>query len=78
MARRLEFRASLSGGQTITVKADLHQLSLFIRAGSGVELGDLNVEWNESRAIAERKPDLKRLDAELKQWFETRSTATKR
>lgn len=66
------------GGQKITVKADLHQLPLFIRAGSGVELGDLNVEWNESRAIAERKPDLKKLDAELKQWFETRSTAPNR
>lgn len=60
------------------MKADLHQLPLFIRAGSGVELGDLNAEWNESRAIAEHKPDLKKLDAELKQWFETRPTAPNR
>ena len=57
------------GGQTITVRAELHQLPLFIRAGSRVELGDLNVEWNESRAIAERKPDLKALDEALKLWF---------
>jgi alpha-D-xyloside xylohydrolase len=54
------------GGQTITVKAELHQLPLFIRAGSNVALGDLNAEWNDSRAIAERKPDLKALDEELK------------
>ena len=51
------------------MKAELHQLPLFIRAGSGLEIGDLNVEWKESRAIAERKPDLKALDAELKLWF---------
>ena len=61
------------GGQTITVKAELHQLPLFIRAGSGVDLGDLSVEWNESRAVAERKPDLRVLDEELRRWFATRS-----
>ena len=61
------------GGRTITVNAELHQLPLFIRAGSGVEVGDLNFEWKESRAVAERKPDLKALDAELKVWFAKRS-----
>ena len=66
------------GGQTITVKAELHQMPLFIRAGSSVEVGDLNAEWNESRTIAERKPDLKALDAELKLWFSTRSVAPNR
>ncbi|HEU4479873.1 MAG TPA: hypothetical protein VFR80_15245, partial [Pyrinomonadaceae bacterium] len=66
------------GGQTITVKAELHQLPLFIRDGSSVEPGDLNVEWNESRVIAERKPDLKALDEELKLWFAKRSVAPNR
>ena len=44
-------------------------MPLFIRAGSGVDVGDLNVEWNESLTIARRKPDLKALDKELKLWF---------
>jgi alpha-D-xyloside xylohydrolase len=60
------------GGRTITVKAELHQLPLFIRVGSSVKLGDLNQEWKESHAIAERKPDLKALDAELKAWWDRR------
>lgn len=58
------------GGQTITVNADLHQIPLFIRVGSSVKLGDLNQEWQESLAIAQKRPDLKALDAELKTWFE--------
>ncbi len=58
------------GGQTITVKAELHQLPIFIRAGSSVKLGDLNQEWRESLAAAQQRPDLKALDAELKTWFE--------
>ena len=60
------------GGRTITVKAELHQLPLFIRVGSSVQLGDLNREWKESHAIAEKKPDLKALDAELKAWWDRR------
>ena len=66
------------GGQTIVVRAELHQLPLFIRVGSGVRIGDLNAEWNESRAIAERKPDLKALDDELKVWFAERSVTPDR
>ena len=60
------------GGQTITVNADLHQIPLFVRAGSNVKLGDLNQEWKESHAIAEKKPDLRALDAELRSWFAKR------
>jgi len=60
------------GGQTITVNAELHQIPIFIRVGSQLNLGDLNQEWKESHAIAEKKPDLKALDAELKAWFEKR------
>jgi alpha-D-xyloside xylohydrolase len=61
-----------AGGRTTTVEADVHQLPLFVRVGSNVQLGDLNQEWKESQAIAEKKPDLKKLDAELKQWFDNR------
>ena len=60
------------GGQTITVKAELHQIPLFVRVGSKVNLGNLNQEWEESHAIAEKRPDLKKLDAALKAWFERR------
>jgi alpha-glucosidase (family GH31 glycosyl hydrolase) len=60
------------GGRTITVKAELHQLPLFVRVGSKVDLGDLNREWKESHAIAETRPDLKALDAELKAWWDRR------
>jgi alpha-D-xyloside xylohydrolase len=63
------------GGRTITVKAEPHQLPLFIRAGSSVDVGDLNKEWQESVEIAARKPDLKALDAELKAWWDARKTA---
>ncbi|MBZ5496638.1 MAG: alpha-glucosidase [Acidobacteriia bacterium] len=59
-----------SGGQTITVPAELHQIPLFVRSGSSLQLGDLNVEYKEALAVAQQKPDLGRLDAELKAWFE--------
>jgi alpha-glucosidase (family GH31 glycosyl hydrolase) len=65
----------LKGGQTITVNVELHQIPIFIRDGSKLELGDLNREWTEAVEIAKRKPDLKVLDAELKAWFE-RSNAS--
>ena len=58
------------GGQTITVSADVHQLPIFVRVGSGLELGDLNREWSEARAAAATRPNLKALDAEVREWFE--------
>lgn len=57
------------GGQTIKVKAELHQMPLFVREGSGIDLGDLNREWKESTEIASKKPDLKALEAEVLDWF---------
>jgi alpha-glucosidase (family GH31 glycosyl hydrolase) len=59
-----------NGGQTLTVKAELHQIPIFIRVGSKLQLGDLHKEWTESLAIAQTKPDLAALDAEVKAWFE--------
>jgi len=58
------------GGRTIEVKAEIHQIPIFVRVGSKVELGDLNKEWKESQTIAAKRPDLKALDAELKTWWE--------
>jgi alpha-glucosidase (family GH31 glycosyl hydrolase) len=59
-----------AGGRTITVPADTYQVPLFIRVGSNVDVGDLNKEWKESQAIAQTKPDLAALDAQVKAWFE--------
>jgi alpha-glucosidase (family GH31 glycosyl hydrolase) len=47
------------GGQTITVNAELHQIPLFVAPGREVNPGDLNQEWKESHAIAEKKPESK-------------------
>jgi alpha-D-xyloside xylohydrolase len=60
------------GGQTITVQAEPHQIPLFERVGSKLLLGDLNREWQESLEAANRKPDLKALDAGVKQWFDSK------
>jgi len=57
------------GGRTVTVPAESHQIPLFLRVGSKVQLGDLNQEWKESQEIAAKRPDLKALDAEVRAWF---------
>lgn len=58
------------GGQSISVQADLHQIPIFIRVGSNVDLGDLDREWKDSVQAAATRPDLKALDAEVKKWFD--------
>ena len=60
------------GGQTVKVHADLYQIPLFIRAGSKVDIGDLNAEWAQSVAAANTHPDLRTLDASIKSWFNSR------
>lgn len=57
------------GGQTLTVRAEPHQIPLFIRVGSKLSLGDLNQAYKESVAIAQKRPDLQRLETEVKAWF---------
>lgn len=57
------------GGQMVKIPAEMHQIPLFIRVGSGLDLGDLNKEYEEALAIARKKPDLSRLDAELRAEF---------
>jgi alpha-D-xyloside xylohydrolase len=61
------------GGRVITVHADLHQIPLFVRVGSTVQVGDLNKEWQESLEAAHNHPDLKSLDAGVKEWFDKQS-----
>jgi len=58
------------GGTSSDVPAEMHQIPIFIREGSGLELGDLNLEYREALEAARQKPDLARLDSELKAWFE--------
>ncbi len=65
------------GGQSITVNSELQQLPIFVRDGSQIELGDLNKEWDDAVAAANTRPDLKKLDAEVKAWFDSRSISAK-
>ncbi|HMP84155.1 MAG TPA: glycoside hydrolase family 31 protein, partial [Verrucomicrobiota bacterium] len=58
------------GGQTLHVNAQVHEIPIFVRVGSGLDLGDLNKEWAESCAIAAQKPDLAALEKEVNAWFE--------
>ncbi len=64
------------GGQTVTVEAELHQVPLFVRVGSNVDVGDLEREYAESVAIAQNRPDLTTLDQQVRQWFEKSGGAT--
>ena len=57
------------GGQTITVAAETHQLPLFVRVGSSVNVGDLAREWQESLAIARTRPNLAALERSVNEWF---------
>jgi alpha-glucosidase (family GH31 glycosyl hydrolase) len=63
------------GGQTITVQADLHQMPLFIRSGSNVDVGNLEQEWRDAVEAAHTKPDLKALDDGVKRWFDEHQQA---
>ncbi len=58
------------GGQTITVAAELEQLPIFVRVGAKIDLGDLGQEWKVAQAAAATRPDLKALDATVRDWFE--------
>jgi len=59
-----------AGGQTIHVNSELYQLPIFVRVGSKVELGDLNREWSDALVAASTRPDLKALDAGVREWFD--------
>jgi alpha-D-xyloside xylohydrolase len=59
------------GGQTVVVPAEPHQIPIFVRVGSTIDLGDLSREWDDARRIASGRPDLKTLEAEVIRWFES-------
>jgi len=61
-----------AGGQTITVDADVHQIPIFVRVGSGLNLGDLEQEWQDSLALARERPNLAALEQRVNAWFEGR------
>ena len=57
------------GGRTVTVPAEPHQIPIFIRVGSTLELGDLAREWADSQRIARERPNLRALEADVARWF---------
>jgi len=58
------------GGQTIMASAPPHQIPLFIRVGSSLELGDLEQEWADAQEIAATPPNLAELEQSVIDWFE--------
>ncbi len=50
------------GGTTIEVDAPMYKTPIFIRQGSDIDLGDLEGLYQESLKIAEKKPDLVKLE----------------
>src|SRR5690606_13178640 len=58
------------GGQTITVPAPPHRIPIFVRDGSGIDLGDLEQEWRDAQAVAATRPDIAALEQSVKAWFE--------
>ena len=50
------------GGTYIQVAAPLHKISVFIRQGADVDLGDLDRLYRESLERCRVKPDLKQLE----------------
>ncbi len=60
------------GGRAVTVTAEIHQIPLFVREGSGIDLGDLDREYADAQAAARQRPDLKALDAGVAAWFAQR------
>ncbi|MBN1781921.1 glycoside hydrolase family 31 protein [bacterium] len=54
----------LEGGQIIDMDTPLYKIPVFIRDGSGIDLGDLEHLYRESLDIAARKPDLGGLERE--------------
>ena len=63
------------GGRTVHVRAEVHQIPIFVREGSGIDLGDLEREWQDARAAARQRPDLAALDAGVADWFAARRAA---
>jgi alpha-D-xyloside xylohydrolase len=59
-----------AGGQKIVVPAEPHQIPIFVRAGSALDLGDLRREWDEAQRVPSERPNLKALEADVIRWFD--------
>ncbi len=55
-------KKEFDGGRYITVDAPLHKIPLFIRKGSGIDLGNLEELYGESLELASEKPDIASLE----------------
>ncbi len=62
-----------AGGQAVKVPAELHQIPVFVRVGSMLDLGDLPREWADAQRVARGRPNLKALEAEVTAWFAARA-----
>ena len=68
----------VQGGQSVTVPAEPHQIPIFVRVGSTLDLGDLSSEWADAQRIAREHPDLKVLEADVTRWFAAHAGKTPR
>jgi len=51
------------------VPAEPHQIPIFVRVGSTLDLGDLPREWEDAQRIARERPNLRALEADVTRWF---------
>ena len=65
------------GGQTITVPAEVHQIPIFVRVGSSLDLGDLNQEWRDAERVARERPNLASLETHINTWFAREGRASR-
>jgi alpha-glucosidase (family GH31 glycosyl hydrolase) len=50
--------STFEGPQNLTMDCPLHKIPVFVRKGSGVDLGDLNETYTEALERAEKKPNM--------------------
>ena len=60
-------------GQRMALPAEPHQIAIFVRVGSTLDLGDLPREWADAQRVARERPNLKALEADVVRWFAARA-----
>jgi alpha-glucosidase (family GH31 glycosyl hydrolase) len=61
----------------VTVQADVHQIPIFVRVGSAIDLGDLRQEWSDAQRIAHERPNLAALERSITSWFAAQATVAR-
>jgi hypothetical protein len=61
------------GGRNVIVPAEPHQIPIFVRVGSTLDLGDLSRECDDAQPIARERPNLRALEADVIRWFAARA-----